>query len=149
MPKLSDLSIPELEKALTQKKDQHDTLQKKRGRLAAELQSVKNEIAALTSGVREKVEPPKVAKAPSKPKNKARVKTAKADGKTLREIVYYVLSGRKRPMSLQNITDAALDAGYRTQSKDPAKVVRVLLYTDKNVRTATPGRFLLKSKRKK
>lgn len=122
-------SISELEKLLEMQKNRLATLQKRKEQLAAQLAKVDQDIASLIGKTEVPVKAPKTR----------RVK----GGKSLRQHIFDILGQSEKALSARELTDAVLAAGYRTTSKDPAALVRQILYRDKRIGKMEAGRFIL------
>jgi len=67
----------------------------------------------------------------------------------LRDLIGGILAKATEPMSVPEIYDASLAAGYQWRSQDPINALNVKMYTDNVFKKVAPGRFLLRRKPKK
>ncbi len=67
---------------------------------------------------------------------------------SLRELITGILAKAKKPMSVSDIYEATLGAGYQWRSQDPINALNVKMYTDRTFKKDAPGRFVLRSKSK-
>ena len=63
---------------------------------------------------------------------------------SLRELISDILRKAKKPLSVQDIYEASLMAGYHWRSGDPINALNVKMYTDKTFKKASPGMFVLR-----
>lgn len=130
----ANISVAELERILLTRKQQLDELQQRRTTLLAELGRVDEELARL-KGERNALNPSGAAR-PPRPTN----------AKSLREYVLEILGGTKRGLSLSDLSDIVLSAGYRTESSNFRNVLYQCLYNTKDVyHDESTGTYRLKS----
>jgi hypothetical protein len=63
---------------------------------------------------------------------------------SLRELITTILKQAKKPMSVQDIYEGSLVAGYHWRSQEPINALNVKMYTDKTFKKVSPGRFVLR-----
>lgn len=66
----------------------------------------------------------------------------------LRSLITGILETAGTPMSVPEIYEASLKTGYLWRSQEPINALNVKMYTDKTFKKASPGRFVLRNKRK-
>ena len=129
----AQLSIAELHRLLKERDRQVRTLRKRRRDLASDLAAVDKQIAALTGG--------RTVRTPAAPAP-ARRRRARG-GMTLPQAITKVLTGAGKPMRLKVITQAVLDGGYETTSKDFYNVVSQTLHTRDEFKNVARGVYTL------
>lgn len=65
---------------------------------------------------------------------------------SLRDLITGIIKKAGKPLSVSDIYQASLDAGYCWRSAEPLKALTVKLYTDKTFMRSSPGRFSFKPK---
>jgi hypothetical protein len=63
---------------------------------------------------------------------------------SLRELITTILTKAERPMSVQDIYEASLAAGYQWRSQEPINALNVKMYTDRTFKKAAPGLFVVR-----
>jgi len=138
-------SIVELEKALAARKKALVRLKKARAKVETDLKRLDGKITELLgkpTAVRRK-------RRVKKAKTKKVVSRRKPGGKpgakgTLRDAVLKVLAKAEQPMGVKEIAAVAIEAGYRTKSKDLSKSVIPIVYRDPRIKKVGRGKFVLK-----
>ena len=64
---------------------------------------------------------------------------------SLRELISGVLKKADKPMTVQDIYEATLIAGYHWRSQEPINALNVKMYTDRTFRKIAPGQFVLRN----
>lgn len=67
-----------------------------------------------------------------------------APQRSLRELISEILRKARRPMSVQEIYAASLEAGYQWRSQEPINALNVKMYTDRTFKKAGPGLFVMR-----
>ncbi len=112
----TSLSLADLEKLMTERQAQVETLLKKREQLAGEIELLDLEIKDfLTGGT--------VGRRGKRPKNAA----------PLRTVMLEVLAANKKGLSLHDLTQQISETGYKSKSRNFKNVVYQCLYNTKNV----------------
>ena len=65
---------------------------------------------------------------------------------SLRDLVSHILRKAKKPLSVHDIYEATLMAGYHWRSEEPINALNVKMYTDRTFKKASPGMFVLRKK---
>jgi len=115
-----DLSVVELERLLNSRKSQLGELLKKRDKLRRELAQMERQIAEL-SGQRGGAGPPG--------RRGARVKNERS----LREYVVEILGKSKKGLTLVELAQKVLDAGYKSDSANFRNVLYQCVYNTKDL----------------
>lgn len=130
----ANISVAELERILLSRKQQLEELQQRKATLLAELGRIDEEIAKM-QGARQTLNV-SVATRGNKPVNV----------KSLREYVLEILGRSRRGMSLSDLSEKVLAAGYRTESNNFRNVLYQCLYNTKDVyHDDSTGTYRLKS----
>jgi len=119
-------SISELERLLARQKERLKLLQTRRDRLASRLARVDEQIGSLLG------KPPAPRKVPRR----------RPAGKSLLQHILDVLKAAPQPKSIAEITEAVIQAGYRSTSKDFPSLVRQVCYKSKLIQRKERGRFI-------
>jgi len=128
---VKEKSISELQQILIIKKKNLAELNGKKKSLKAQLARVELDIKKLTGTKKRRV---------SK-KARPKVRRKRAGRKNLPQMIAAVLSKAKSPMSLKAITAAVLKAGYTTSSANFSNIVSQVLYTKKEFKKISRGKF--------
>lgn len=64
---------------------------------------------------------------------------------SLRELITDILKESGKPMSVAEIHQASLAAGYHWRSQDPLNALNVKMYTDDTFEKVAPGKFALRA----
>lgn len=64
---------------------------------------------------------------------------------SLRELIGSILKKADKPMSVQDIYEATLMAGYHWRSQEPINALNVKMYTDRTFKKVAPGQFVLRN----
>ena len=64
---------------------------------------------------------------------------------SLRELITTILTESGRPMSVQDIYEASLTAGYQWRPQEPINALNVKMYTDRSFKKASPGLFVVRN----
>jgi predicted RNase H-like nuclease (RuvC/YqgF family) len=116
MARIDALSVNDLESLLKERKNRLTELQKKQVTLKKELEGVNKEISTLKGK--------KAARSTSKRVKKRRPKNAQS----LRAMIADLLSGNKKGLTVDEIHEAVLAGGYKSNSKNFKNVVYQTLY---------------------
>lgn len=79
-----------------------------------------------------------------KPTAAQRRLSPRASQPSLRDMISGILRKSKEPMSVQEIYEATLLAGYFWRSQEPINALNVKMYTDSTFKKASPGRFVMR-----
>jgi hypothetical protein len=120
-------SISELERLLNKKKARLKELQKRRDRLAAQLEKTDKEILSLAG------------KAAAQKKGVPRRRGGGPKG--LEQTIVDVLTASPQPLTAAEIAEAARQTGYVSKSKDFVALVRQICYRSKKIQTKERGKF--------
>ncbi|HUG17620.1 MAG TPA: hypothetical protein VMM56_01500 [Planctomycetaceae bacterium] len=132
MAKAASLSLSELESLLKEQKSRLAELQKRQSVLKKELDGVNSEISVLKGKGRTRGTSKRVKR--RRPKN----------AQSLRAVIIELLSANKKGMNLQEIHDAVVATGYKSNSKNFKNVVYQTLYhKDEFVSDSKTGNFKL------
>lgn len=131
------VSIAALEAALAQKRRQLESLASERVALVRQLEKVDQRIALLRGNQ------PKVAPAPQAKVQAPKRRRRKSGGEPLSGVVARVLKEAGRPLSVKEITEAVLAAGYKTTSKDFGSVVAQYVYGGRALQRVGRGLYTL------
>ena len=130
----ADLSVADLERMLSTRKTQLDSLRRKRERLLKELETTERQINELegrrhggtTAVMRERFR--------NRPRNE----------KSLRAHVFDILSENKKGLTLKDLADEILKAGYKTNSTNFKNVLYQCVYnSDRVTHDAKSGMYKL------
>jgi len=121
-------SISELERLLDVQRKRVAALQKGRDQLTAQIAGIDEQIASLVGK-------------PTAPKKVRRRRRRR--GKSLEQFVLEVLSQSPQPKTAAEITEAVIEAGYRTSSKKPVSMVRQVVYKNPQIQAKERGRFVV------
>ena len=66
---------------------------------------------------------------------------------SLRELIGTILRKSSKPLSVQDIYEATLVAGYHWRSQEPINALNVKMYTDRTFKKVAPGQFVLRNPR--
>ena len=116
----ANISVAELEKLLLVRKNQLEELLQRKSQLQAQLHDVDQEIARM-QGNR------------STSTGVATPRARTMNDKSLREYVLLILGKSKRGMSLADLSEKVLAAGYRTESHNFRNVLYQCVYNSKDV----------------
>jgi uncharacterized membrane protein YccC len=125
-------TITELERLLTKQKQRVQALQKRKERLAAQIQRIDKQIDSVLGK-------------PPAPKPARRVRRRRKAGKSLQQAIVDVLSGSPQPKTAAEIAEAVQAAGYRSESKSFVSLVRQMCYRSDQIQTKERGKFVLGS----
>lgn len=64
---------------------------------------------------------------------------------SLREMISDVLAKAGKPLSVAEIYEASISAGYHWRSREPMNALNVKMYTDESFKKVAPGRFVLRT----
>ncbi len=120
-------SISELERLLNKKKARLKELQKRRDRLAAQLEKADKEILSLSGK-------------PVAPK-KGTGRRRGGGPKGLEQTIVDVLTASPQPLTAAEIVEAARETGYVSKSKDFVALARQICYRSKKIQTRERGKF--------
>jgi hypothetical protein len=134
MPNASDdLSVAELERMLNSRRMQLEDLQKKRTRMQHQLDQINAEIAGLTGDRRG---------AGTRGRRGPRAKNEKS----LREHVVEMLAKSKKGLTLADLAQKVLEAGYKSGSTNFRNVLYQCVYNTKDVyHDESTGTYKMKS----
>lgn len=116
MAKAASFSLSELENLLKEQKSRLAELQKRQSALKKELDGVNSEISVLKGKGRTRGTSKRVKR--RRPKN----------AHSLRNVIIELLTANKKGMTLQEIHDAVVATGYKSNSKNFKNVVYQTLY---------------------
>lgn len=116
----ANISVAELEKLLLVRKNQLEELLQRKAELQSQLRDVDQEIARM-QGSRSTATTPSTSRART------------MNEKSLREYVVLILGKSKRGMSLADLSEKVLAAGYRTESHNFRNVLYQCVYNTKDV----------------
>ncbi len=71
-------------------------------------------------------------------------RTSRNSQPTLRALITDILRQAGKPLSVSEIYEASLTAGYHWRSQEPMNALNVKMYTDDTFIKATPGKFILR-----
>lgn len=116
----ANISVAELEKLLLVRKNQLEELLQRKAELQSQLRDVDQEIARMQG-----------SRSTSTTPSTSRARTM--NDKSLREYVVLILGKSKRGMSLADLSEKVLAAGYRTESHNFRNVLYQCVYNTKDV----------------